>query len=235
MTLVPINNRELSIQVTLGGFSFRILSLDDPYRGGVIARGDFAGRDFGSDWRVAQGGFQQATVCWSTPNVTTIPLSLFDERLTLNYLSAVGIIGVESITNPSIVPMYGVSKDVVVVWAADSNVVASIDAVAPIVANSHPLLLLIDGEVACRECVKVYVDQYSVAHIVIWDYAGLLVSESVQITSPYDLLYLVRRFSLSDPFMVYRVELFGDISPSMERLFANYYMSLKVGRTVQFY
>lgn len=225
------SNKELSIQVTLNGFSFRILSPDSQYGARVVASGNIASYDLSSDWRIAQSEFSCAYVSWSVPETTIIPAAVFNEQLAELYLNSVGVTSV----TPKNIPMYSRQGAYASVWAANSAILAAIETITPVVANTHPLLQLISAETAQRESVKVYIDAANVAHIGIWDYSSLVTAESVALASAEDLLYFVRRFSAADPFMVYRVELLGNISPRIEALFAQYYISLRVNRAAHIY
>lgn len=219
-----MNNRELSIQITLGGFSFRAISPD----GTTTASGESVGYDFDTDLRLSEDRFNNCFCTWSTTEVMITPRAIFDENLAEQYLIAGGFIPATSRNAYRV--MHQIGQTCVAIWAVDTALAMCIENHFQGAIHSHPLLSIIESSPTERECVKIFIDNTFVAHICIWDHRGLVTAQSVKLSSNEDLLYYIRRFSPADPFMVYRIYISGEVSESLEALISSYYISLNVTR-----
>lgn len=208
-----MNNIEISIQITLDGFSFLA------QKGGLlVAKGSFAHYDLSA---VAQmvGSPDVVRIYCSVPCVEVVPAELFDSSCAYHYLKAANKLSMGDV----VLTMY--DHDLVVVWAIASSLYDQVQAQWPCAEWRHPL-----GEISASEdgqSIQVLLDG-RVAHVAVFDDLGLCAIKSVQYNDAQDLLYVVRRMSKMDLLGAYRLVMVGVIDGGMQELFGRYYSNVEM-------
>lgn len=208
----PANNRELSIQITLNGFSFAISG------GGQVLYSD---RYYGYDFPALlseQPPFDTVNIGWSTDMVQLIPASLFDPAYCAEYLRCTNMMPPQSVV------LYDFTEDnqIVAVWSVSSAIFDAVSSLYP--ESDHYHNLLIDLSMASAESVRVSVIA-GMANIVVSSTQGLWVAESVAEIVPADLLYITSKLSAVDSFARYSLHFTADDTTPYTDIFSQHFQT----------
>lgn len=217
------NIREISIQITLNGFSF--CSSKD---GVIISRGEFDHYDFHS---VFGEDFAQYRVYvgWLQERVMLVPGELFDACLCREYLEA------SNLYNPSNQTLHDatMSHRGVALWQVETTLMEEIMAIFPEAIHYHPLQLEMDYEDSdAINLVKIN----DIVSITIFNTAGqLVVAQSVEFTSATTLLYVVRKLSSFDVYARLGIRIWADHFDGLDELFSRYYTNIELFEDPEYY
>lgn len=208
----PVNNRGLSIQITLNGFSFAI------YGGGQMLYSD---RYYGYDFHALlseQPPFDTVKVGWSTDMVQLIPASLFDPAYCTEYLRCANMMPPQSMV------LYDFTADnhIVAVWSVNGAIFDAVSSLYP--ESEHYHNLQIDLSMVSTESVRVSVIA-GMANIVVSSAQGLWVAESVAETIPADLLYITSKLSAVDSFARYPLYFMADDTTPYTDIFSQHFQA----------
>lgn len=204
------HNKELSIQITLGGFSFL---LNTPTR---QTRAEYTTYDLDS---ALAGNYSLDTIIeWSVPNVLIIPFELFDHGSIDSYLQSAALLDPKSERS-----MFAVKDEYVAVWAVDKELYDYIKLRMPSAEQTHSLLTMVATKPAPRNSVAIDLDSTSLLHLCVWSEFGLESAQCVQVGAAEDILFFIRRFSTFDTLMEYTLYLGGGIDSNAQRLLHQYY------------
>lgn len=176
-----INNslRELSIQVTLNGFSFVIHEQ---------GRQVWSGSSLGHDLQTAIAAYPHLTapfcahwIVWHTNQVVLFPAQVIDNEQHEDYLSLAGW-AVEC-------PLHSTHGEVGLVWNADKVTLGVLNHYFPMAQHIHPLQQQMD----CEGLMVALCD--NMAHITLVEQGELKVAHSVELNSDSDLLYYLQRLT----------------------------------------
>lgn len=212
--LMKVYNKELSIQVTLSGFSF---SIDTPTskRNGRSASYDF-------DSSLADNYSLSSVVEWSVPSALVIPYEVFDHRSIDSYLLGASMI--DPLTQRSI---FAVRGEYVVVWSVDKELDDYLAQRLVDVEHSHPLLRLLQYR-ATTPTVIVEVDSALVMHIAIRGMYGLEAAHSVRINNVEDILFYVTTLCGEHQISSPKVVITSKISDSTLEFLSRYYSNIRI-------
>ncbi len=211
--LMKVYKKELSIQVTLSGFSF---SIDTPscQRNGGSESYDF-------DSKLADSYSLSSVVEWSLPSALVIPYEIFDHRSIDSYLLGASML--DPLSQRSI---FAVRGEYVVVWSVDKELDDYLSQRLVNVEHSHPLLRLLQYR-ATTPTVIIEVDDALVLHILIRGIYGLEAAHSVRINNVEDILFyittLCNEHQISSPKLV----ITSFLNDSTLEFLSNYYSEIK--------
>ncbi len=203
------HQKELSIQITLGGYSF-LIATDR-----LLSSGEVEDYDFDSK---LEGFYNLSTlVKWSVPSVLIIPFELFDHRYIDNYLLNASMLDKEKQRS-----LFAVRGNWAAVWSVEKNLYEYLNQRVPSAEHNHSLLSLLD-ESFNTPALCIQIDSASLLHIVLWSEYGLEAAHSVQIKSTEDILFyssqLAQERAVENPILHIR----GNIEESTKELLSKYY------------
>ncbi len=180
-----IYQKELSIQITLGGFSFWVSSQE------LETSGALSCYDFDS---VLEGRYSLSSVVeWSVPQVLIIPFELFDHSSIDNYLAAAAMLN--RATDRS---MFAVRGEYVAVWAVSCELYDYISSRLPSAEHTHSLLRTIDSLSAYEQSgdtMIVEIDSAYTMHLALLANGKLEYAHSMKVQSPEDVLFYTKRIA----------------------------------------
>lgn len=207
--------KELSIQISLGGFSFKINS---PH---LKLSGELECYDFDS---VLSSAYDlPSNIEWSVPNVLIVPFELFDHSCIDHYLLSASMMREGSDRS-----MFAVRGEYVAVWAVENSLAQYLDTRLPQAEHTHTLLSILNQYNYVRRTIVVDVDNANLMHIAIWGDDGLQTAISTQIDCDQDVLYFCRRLSKTDEMIDYKVICLDRVEQSVCELLAQYYHNITV-------
>ncbi len=206
---IKVYQKELSIQITLSGFSF---SVDTPRHtgNGVVESYDF-------DANIAEFYQNSAVVEWCVPSVLIIPFEHFFHGSIDNYLQAASML--DKRTERSV---FAVKGDVVAVWSVENELYDYISSRLTNVEHSHPLLRLIDMETR-SSAIIVEVDSASIMHIVSKSEYGLEAAHSVKINAVDDIIFYAKQLSTQSSLTAPTLYVTGGVDEFGMELMAQYF------------
>lgn len=205
-------NKELSIQITLSGFSFQI---DTPQRKG---KGFVASYDI--DSAIANCDTLDTIIEWSNSEVLIVPIELFDHSLVEESLMAVGFLSQDDRERA----MYRVCNEYVALWAMSAELYDYLKMKFPNAEHTHSLLELLSRSANHRGAIALDVDNSGILHIAVWGESVLLHAMSVQVNATEDILFYVRKLSTeADYMMQYDILLTRNIESEVQNLLSHYY------------
>lgn len=220
--------RELSIQITLNGFSFYVV---DSATSTVIYQNSYCNQDFLTACNYEPYLNQQYDniyICWSVAQVQAVPKEVFDPSYAEMYMEAINT----DLTGSRVLCDDRCSTNSVMVWSADAVLYDLLSEAYPEAMHYHPLGLGFDLKET--NFIDIMADGVT-AHIKIFDTVGLKVAESAIYHSAEDLLYYIKKLSAGhNSFAVYRLRLalyYGDM---LSEFLNAYYPSIEVNELAQF-
>ncbi len=171
------NAKELSIQITLGGFSF-FINTHDTLRGGTVD-------SYELDSALTDECYElDAHVQWSVPGVLIIPYELFDHNAVDAYLQSA------SLMDPSFQhSLFAVHGDYVAVWAVEQELYDYITHRLPHATHSHALLSAIGNCDKRTGVIALELDDAETLHIAAGAPSGIAAARSLVVTSFEDVLF----------------------------------------------
>lgn len=223
--IAPVHHRELSIQIGLNGFSFVVFNnaaaaTPEAIKEENVMYSAFYGNTpfadiVASEPILTEAPFGRAFVSCSTDNVLMIPVPLFEQERTDQYLAAANMYqpGMTTLSNNLL------SYQAVGVWQVESALAAELIHYFPSALFYHPLLLELDAVVPWT--VHIALDQ-RIAHVTVF-HEGLYAAETFQAESAEELLYYVMKLIKNDGFTQYKVILTGEGAGNLVELFSHYF------------
>lgn len=199
-------NRELSIQITLSGFSFCIA------QSGVLQYSVECDHfDFGSAPGFSES-FDNVYVGWATELVQMVPADIFEQEYLYRYQEAANMLPPRSWV------LYNntVNAGMVAVWSVNYAIYNSIISLFPRAYHYHNLQ--IDIAKTYRECVRVSVCR-SYSNIVVCGLDHLQACQTMRGCTPESMLYYALRLNSSDHFMRHTLEFEAEDCAEYEELF----------------
>lgn len=228
-----MNNTELSIQISLGGFSFSLHTYDSaPQLGAVSSRMElYASTIYTHDLSIiAQSVYadpiDRVVVYCANDKVTVIPREVYDPQCAKLYLDALNLCALGDRVMTTAPP----SGDQVIVWAFDGAMADYVEHLYPHTQWSHPLGELIDRGLARNQGATIDVMLLGgMANIAIFDtQSRLYAARSVRYNTVEDLLYFVHKMAIYDPHHTSALTLYGEVTEDMQAVFGQYYPNLSV-------
>ncbi len=194
----PKNNTELSIQITLNGFSF---SINSPQNSPNKTLQNVKGFDL-----TPLQQFQNipTTAEWSTPMVQIIPYDLFDHTEPEKYLTSTHMIDKQTQRT-----MFAVNQDLVAIWAVDQKIYDTLDQTLLSIQHTHSLLKLLLTAPPTPNHTYIYIDPVGLMHLLMFSEYGLETAQSLRIASPTDLLFHIKLLSTRNPALTNTIHLLG--------------------------
>lgn len=183
------NHRELSIQITLSGFSFSMADNGGRHR---LYSEQLDHYDFATAIdRETQ--FDSIKIGWATDLVQLIPTEIFDESYTISYLKSANMLPPASVAlfNQTLIP------SITAVWSVHQAIFEAIDSLYPTAYHYHNLL--VDISLLEKQSVRVTIDT-DTANITVANAEGLWAAETVKVTTPENLLYTIMKLNAVDSF-----------------------------------
>lgn len=208
-------NKELSIQITLGGFSFQINSYARQLSG------ELSSYEF--DSVLAEHYDLTCGIEWSVTSVLIIPFDVFDHSCIDHYLISAGMMR-EGLDRS----MFAVRGEYVAVWAVEESLVDYLETRIPNAEHTHSLLSLLAQYNHLRNAIVIDIDKTDLMHIAVWRHDGLETALSTPVSSATDVLFFCRRLSKSDEMISYNVVFHGGVDRRVVQLIANYYKNVTV-------
>ncbi len=201
--------KELSIQISLGGFSFLVETPEGQINGAEECY------DFDKSLELYYS--LPTIVEWSVPSVLIVPFELFDHRYIDDYLLSAYMLDKNRQRS-----LFAVRGDFVAVWSVDKELYEYLGSRIEAAEHNHTLLRLLENNYA-ENLLLVEVDSSSVLHIVLWSQYGLEAAHSVQIKCAEDILFyaaeLSRQREVSEP----RMCVSGQMDSEVIDMLARYY------------
>lgn len=210
-------NKELSIQISLSGFSFQI---DTPHRkgGGFVASYDI-------DSVISNSETLNTIIEWSNSQVMIMPVEFFDHPVVEESLMAIGLL----VNDQSERAIYRVCDEYVALWVISVELYDYLRIKFPVAEHTHSLLELINRTRNHFNSIAIDVDNSGVMHIVVWGELQMLQALSVEVTSAEDILFYVRKFSAQyDSLMQYDILLTPSVDVETQKLLSQYYKNIFV-------
>ncbi len=177
------NTKELSIQITLSGFSFSINTLD-VVRGGCVA-------SYNLDSVLNEECYLlDAEVQWSTPGVLIMPYELFNHSAVEAYLQSASLLN--RVTQQ---PLFAVQGDYVAVWAVQSELYEYVEQRLPSAVNTHSLLKVIGLCDNRSGVVAIELDDSMTLHLAVGATSGISVARTLSVSSFEDVLFYALQFA----------------------------------------
>lgn len=195
--IMKVYNKELSIQVTLSGFSFYI---DTP---SMQSSTEVDSYDFDSS--LSESYSLSSVVEWSLPSALVIPYEIFDHRSIDNYLLSAAML--DPLKQRSI---FAVKGDYVVVWSVDRELYDYLNERLTNAEHSHSLLRLLQYKTPAPSVV-IEIDNTPVMHIVVNGVYGPEAAHSVRINGTEDIIFYIKTLlderQITSPSIVFTSEL----------------------------
>lgn len=204
------SSRELSIQITLGGFSFCVS------QNGKFLYGS-SSTTFEFESIVGDASrYTSVVVGWSTDAVLLVPATIFDPAMADDYLWAANLV------DPLASSLYNGSFDeqIVAVWSVDAQQLSVLQTLFPAAYHYH--LLQVDVQYSEADSVRVSVVG-DVANVVISTRDGLYAAESIRFSTPEDLLFFVTKANMVDKFARHSLEFMATDVEQYRTLFMRYF------------
>lgn len=233
-----IQQRELSIQVTLSGFSFVARNNEESYYSDYIPLE--AGISRLADYDpILDQDYSRILVGFSTDNTLLIPRELFDPTCIDLYLCAANMYNgsaMETLYNDTlcdlVTPSIDRTEHSVAVWQVDSLLINGLLETYPSaylynmlqlsLAPTHPVQSV---DIAIENYICS--DQATAAHIIVRD-TTLSSAATVIFHTPEELLYYTRNMIRQDGFTGYRVHLSGLGVDTLGPVFSRFFASVEV-------
>lgn len=199
-------SRELSIQITLGGFSFCVTQ-----NGEFLYGSNTKSYEFGTV--IGSNIYSSVYVGWSCNNVMLIPAEVFDEQYAVAYLRA------ENILSPMSRAVYNHTFDhkITALWAVNSAVYDAVEALFPEAYHYHNLQ--VDTMLTRRESVRVSVVE-NIANVVVATQEGMYAAETIEVSNVEDLLYFVSKLNMVDKFSRHALDFTADETEPFREIFS---------------
>lgn len=236
-----IQQRELSIQVTLNGFSFVARNNEESYYSDYTPFEE-AGISRLTDYDpILDQDYSRILVGFTTDNTLLIPRELFDPACSDLYLCAANMYNgsaMETLYNDTLCDLVPPSIDrtehSVAVWQTDSLLINGVLETYPS-AYLYNMLQLSIAPTHPMQSVEIAVENYiysdqtiaTAAHIVVRD-ATLSSAATVTFHTPEELLYYTRNMIRQDGFTGYRVHLSGVGADTLGPFFSRFFASVEV-------
>lgn len=236
-----IQQRELSIQVTLNGFSFVARNNEESYYSDYTPFEE-AGISRLTDYDpILDQDYSRILVGFTTDNTLLIPRELFDPACSDLYLCAANMYNgsaMETLYNDTlcdlVTPSIDRTEHGVAVWQTDSLLINGVLETYPS-AYLYNMLQLSIAPTHPMQSVEIAVENYiysdqtiaTAAHIVVRD-ATLSSVATVTFHTPEELLYYTRNMIRQDGFTGYRVHLSGVGADTLGPFFSRFFASVEV-------
>ncbi len=175
-------HKELSIQITLSGFSFSIRTLD--------CRSDGSLPSYDFDSVLEQHYSLSAYLEWSTPATLILPLEVFDHSLTSSYLESCGLYNADRHE-----ALFAVLGEYVAVWAVDAQLYNFIKQRMPSANHTNSLLDVI--EQTGSNDLTIVLDTAAVMHLAYKKHGELVMANSMKITTIEDVLFYLKKLEVT--------------------------------------
>lgn len=209
-------DKELSIQINLGGFSF---SINTPH---LKAKESVDTYDFDSKLK---NFYHLNTITeWSMPQVMIVPFDLFDHSATESYLQSA-----KMIDKTKQKAMFAVNGEIVALWAVDKKLYESINAKIINLQHTHSLLKLINKQTPKNNATAIYIDTAKLMHIAMWSEYGLETAQSIKVKTPQDILFYIKLLAAKNENITQRIKITGNnISHETINLIKGYYQNVEI-------
>ncbi len=181
-----IYQKELSIQITLSGFSF---SLTTPQ---CTTSGVYESYEF--DTVLEPYYALESVVEWSVPQVLIVPFELFDHSSIDHYLSTAAMLNPQSERS-----MFAVRDSYVAVWAVRDELYDYIDSRLLNAGHTHSLLRVIqsamESEAKQNSLMVIDIDDALTMHLALRVSEELEYAHSIKIVSAQDVLFYAKRIA----------------------------------------
>ena len=181
--------RELSIQVTLDGFSFAVVENGVDVR---VALCDASGL---SGLAASAAGYDAVYVGWATDMVQVVPAAIFDADYVVQYQTAANMVA----PNSAVLYNDTLCSGVVAVWSAPEEIYSYLAELFGVEKVYHYHNIQADIASCYSESVRVTVCE-GMANIVICSVEGLQCAEAVAETRAENLLYYATKLNSDDHF-----------------------------------
>lgn len=245
----PNQSRELSIQITLNGFSFLVAEFGPDHSAGAEYESEYGRSDDPSNdvtmnvihtaeyqahslpdiiacEPMLEESYARVAIGFSTDRSLLIPHALFDPQRASQYLDAANL------THHTDATLYNatLSDTAVAVWQSDSQLIDALSAFYPEAYLYHTIQLHVDQP--RPNSVSVIVDDFDtpddigrIAHIIVSD-SALNQAETIQFHTPDELLYYTCKLLRQDGFTGYHLNLVGRDTNALYPLFDRYFASI---------
>lgn len=226
-------SRELSIQLSLNGFSFVVFDLSPGGGGEAILRSvAYRENDIESILQrepmltAIEPPLERVFVSCSTDHVLLIPQPLFEPERAEQYLVAANMYvpGMTTLSNNLL------SAQAAAVWQVDAGSAAGLLQLYPGALFYHPLLLELEATPANH--IHAILDG-ELVHLTIC-HDRLYAAESFRAETPEELLYYILRLVKHDGFTSYRLVLTGEGAERLRGFFDRYFNEVEA-REITFY
>lgn len=222
-------SQDLSIQITLNGFSFVIV---DHHSGNVVCNKCYDHCDIDyifSGEHVLSQNFANVNVLWNVTQVQLMPQTMFNPQNSRAYMVAANLVDFSipqhTLSGILRVSNIGVQGGVVALWQVDAGILEKLETYlvtnAGRICHCHPLME--EYDCLCHEKMMILNFIDSIVHVSYFHGQNITFGESVDYQSVEALLHLVRKISQEDIFAQLRIHLMGDYPVEVEQDFSSFY------------
>lgn len=214
------STKEISIQISLDGYSFMMHDLQSGY---VFHAFECMDHNFSliQDYLMLDHS-AGVRVVWNVDQAQVIPMEIFDESLCLKYMEMANL---KSLVKAEVSLWEAHHQGQwVAIWQADAQVYQRLMETLENqqTTHTHPLLIQIEEEPS-PETVTINLLGHT-AHIKIYNRLGeLTFAESMAVSNYNDLLLMVRQSAVEDTFKQYRILIAGDQAQELSEFMSQYY------------
>lgn len=215
-------SRELSIQITLGGFSFSVSQNGKFLYGSQSNTFEFESI-IGDSSR-----YTAVIIGWSCDTVLLIPASIFEPEMVASYLLAANL------TEPTTSSLWNNTLDsqISAAWSVDCEILDEIERLYPNAYHYHNLQ--VDVQCTEQESVRISVTD-SIANVVVSTRDGLYAAEAIRFSSAEDLLFFVTKINMIDKFARHSMEFIAADTEQYRGLFNRYFAKAEYVTDNNFY